>query len=360
MPLTTVTLTVTLADQAGAAIEGAVVTALLDRTDLDSTNGFVVPEAVTATSDASGEATLDLWPNALGSQGSRYRISAVDADGASLFVVWASLPNAATDLWDVATLAEPATPFPTQDDTREARLLQDIQDLLRQDSVDAETERKIKRWIKFVTDHMAQRPWWFLRRVAGIALAAGNDVIDIRGAVHRVEAVYAPARLKQVPLGSIVNWRAVAADEGLANAGEATHYAIEGGYRIHLWPAPSEACQFRCVYQRPLDLAILPESLEPTVVHGVLGRYGRHFDRDALSQDPQVFEQRYQMELANAASGTFDLVEMVPSWQANVATASIDAPRSASGSASTFVVPASLSGVGYVSIETGEYPLTVP
>jgi hypothetical protein len=269
------------------------------------------------------------------------------------------MPDADTNLWSIATLVEQPSPFPSQDDTREARLVQDVLDLLHQDAADSETTRKVKRWLKFVTDHMQQRPWWFLRRIAGTELAAGNDVVDLRGAIQRVEAVYAPGRLKLVPLGTLVAWRAQAAADGAPNGGEECGcYAIEAGYRLHLWPAPSGAVTFRALYQRPLDLALLPESLEPTVVNGVLGRYGRHFDRDALSQDPAVFEQRYQQELAAAASGSFDAVEHAPLWE-NPATDSLSSPQSSGGQATTTVVPASVTGVGYVSIETGEYPLVV-
>jgi hypothetical protein len=83
-------------------------------------------------------------------------------------------------------------------------------------------------------------------------------------------------------------------------------YAVEAGRRLHFWPAPHEDTPLLLHYQRPMALALVPTDLEPVIVHGVLGRYGRHWDRDALTQDPASFEQRYVQELVNAGRDSWD------------------------------------------------------
>jgi len=98
------TLLVTLLDASSVPIENAIVSAILDQTDYDTTDAeYVVPTQITARTDAAGEATLNLWPNARGDKGSRYRIFAQKADGTVVLDVWADVPDAdGTNLDDIA------------------------------------------------------------------------------------------------------------------------------------------------------------------------------------------------------------------------------------------------------------------
>jgi hypothetical protein len=120
--------------------------------------------------------------------------------------------------------------------------------------------------------------------------------------------------LRYVALGMLQEWRAVAAMMGTLNAGYPEYYAVEAGRRVHLFPAPSEDMPLALLYQRPLTISTLPPGMDRVVLHGVLGRYGRHFDRDALSQDPAAFEQRYEADLRTAGRTSWD----VRAWSPNM------------------------------------------
>lgn len=76
MPTTlpTVPVTCSAQDQSGAPLASGKFEARLDR--LEFFDGFVVPSVVTGYADAQGVCVLDLWPNALGSGTSTYRVRA--------------------------------------------------------------------------------------------------------------------------------------------------------------------------------------------------------------------------------------------------------------------------------------------
>lgn len=114
---------------------------------------------------------------------------------------------------------------------------------------------------------------------------------------------------------------------------------------------------FAVLYTRPMDLAIVPDFWETVVLNGVLGTFGRHFDRDQLGSEPEVFEQRYERQLQRMATPTWDL-ERVRRFEEQFATEYGNAGSEA-GTAVTYTMPASLTGIGYVTIETGDYPLVV-
>ena len=104
-----VNVTFTAFDQSGAPVSGGRVTARLDRTETH--NGFVVPEEVTATTDASGVAVLPLWPNALGVDGSLYRVRAWNPDTGRKFLdTTISVPNSDCALEQIV-LQEPYPPI---------------------------------------------------------------------------------------------------------------------------------------------------------------------------------------------------------------------------------------------------------
>ncbi|GAI56158.1 unnamed protein product, partial [marine sediment metagenome] len=102
MSIPTCAVSVKLYDQNALAVAGATITAQLDRYEVHE--GFVVPQMVEATTDAFGECTLDLWPNALGSQASSYKIKVqpTDAKGYSTVAVVPDAPTA--DLSLIAAL----------------------------------------------------------------------------------------------------------------------------------------------------------------------------------------------------------------------------------------------------------------
>jgi hypothetical protein len=142
----------------------------------------------------------------------------------------------------------------------------------------------------------------------------------------------------------------------LTDAGSGTHALLYG-----LTP-------FACLYTRPMDLAIVPDFWETVVLDGVLGTYGRHFDRDALGSSPEEFERRYESKLQRANTDSWDL-ERAPLYEDSQDVqdlfretrdaASFQTAQSESGLATSYTVPASLTGIGYVTIETGDYPLVV-
>lgn len=87
------TVNVLVEDQNGVPYADAIITAVLDRTDLDPDSGYVVPAQATFRSDVNGEAVMELWPNARGDQGSRYRVTATTTNGKLIFDVWATVPD---------------------------------------------------------------------------------------------------------------------------------------------------------------------------------------------------------------------------------------------------------------------------
>lgn len=91
-----------LYDQNGLPVVGASITAQLDRYEIH--DGYVVPQRVEAITDANGFAVLNLWPNALGSVSSLYKIKVQPVDAKSYSTV-AMVPNLPTaDLSSIAQL----------------------------------------------------------------------------------------------------------------------------------------------------------------------------------------------------------------------------------------------------------------
>jgi hypothetical protein len=307
MALTTRTVTVQITGPSGAGLAGCTVSASLTRADRDPTAGWVLPNLVTGTTDADGIAALTLWPTDLGSDGSKYRFTATDPDGVLLFDVVASTPDADCLLAELDFAPGEFPPWPAADTAREARLVQDVADLLQEPAPSAETQRKIKRWIGLVLQHMASvRPWRFLENQVQTSLGPGIDTVDLLGDLGQVLGLVGPdGRLVQVTLGSIAEYRALAGADR-QRGGRLVLYALEGGRRVHVWPAPDEDTPLVLHYQRPMQLALVPDDLEPVIVNGVLGRYGRHFDRDALTQDPVEFETRYMRDLRAAGRDSWD------------------------------------------------------
>lgn len=250
--------------------------------------------------------------------------------------------------------------YPYMDNAREARVVQDIAALLHDDAPSTSTERKIKRWIEHVLlDAGERRRWWFLEAVASRYLNPGDDVVDLVGHVEHLAAIWAPGRLQHMPLGQLLALRQDRLANGGANAGTPTRYALEAGRRIHLWPAPATRIPFAVLYTRPMHITLVPANWEGIILDGVLGKYGRHFDRDSLTQDPAEFEARYERRLQrpSVATGHFDL-EVIERWMAEAATQT-GTSLAAEGGSTELLVPASVSGLGYQAIDDGYYPLEV-
>lgn len=94
MPITR-TVLVSLLDGDNAPYQNAVITTSLDRADYDTISlEDILPETQVFRSDANGDATLTLWPNARGNAGSRYRVTAMSTAGAVILDVWITVPDA--------------------------------------------------------------------------------------------------------------------------------------------------------------------------------------------------------------------------------------------------------------------------
>lgn len=256
-------------------------------------------------------------------------------------------------------------PFPYQDSDREGRVIQDVLDTLRDDVVyeelteDTRLTRRIKRWIVHVLNDANRRKWWFLENVATTTINISQDIIDLRGHVDKIAAVYCPQRLHKITLSEMTELRQAAATNSSANAAsKATHYAIEAGHRIHLWPAPSASISFAVLYTRKIHVAIVPDDWEVIILNGIIGMFGQHFDRAALVDNPELFEIRYNNQLIRAKTEHHD-VEVIERFKKERIAYSNVIANSSTDTGTDSIMPASLTGIGYTIIETGDYPFTV-
>ncbi len=253
-------------------------------------------------------------------------------------------------------------PYPAADPGRLTRIVETIGRELHVDVIDDAHRVLFEGWVTAVLrDAESRGAWWFLKNVASASLTAGADLIDLGGHVHKLGAVYAPQRLQVAALERIVELRQQAAADNRPNAGRPGWYALEAGRRLHLWPAPASTTAFAVLYRRPMAVEILPDEWESIVVLGALGRYGRHWDRDALVSRPAEIEGRYEAALRRARRESDDtcVSDAWGQFQAEASAGSRVTAGSASDAATAFVVPASLSGIGAVVIEAGDYLMEV-
>ena len=108
MSLPTCEVTVRCYTQDGEPDPGALVVARLNRAEVYE--GYIIPEEVEATADASGVAVLTLFRNELGSTESSYKIRIEGTGGAVVKVTTVVPDQAEANLEDIATLP----PFPAQ------------------------------------------------------------------------------------------------------------------------------------------------------------------------------------------------------------------------------------------------------
>ena len=110
LPVTTVN--ANLLQAIGEAAIGAVLTYRLDRTDKDPDHGIIVPQDYAFTIPESGEVTIDLWPNARGTNSSRYNVTITRTSGNAVTTLWnvkATVPESGpVDLRDI--ISTPAPP----------------------------------------------------------------------------------------------------------------------------------------------------------------------------------------------------------------------------------------------------------
>ena len=137
MSVPTVVVTCNAADQGGSQVAFGVYTAKLDQTEIY--DGFVVPEVITVTANVEGVALLNLWPNALGVNGSSYRITARNPDtGKKFFDASVVVPNSPCNLYQIIQNA----PFPNVDSAQQALIdVQALVSVVNQDVLAADDSR---------------------------------------------------------------------------------------------------------------------------------------------------------------------------------------------------------------------------
>ena len=101
MSIPTVNVTAVVHGQDGDPIEGAVVTAKLDRED--RYNGLVVRKTARGKTNANGELILELFPNALGVAGSSYQVTVQTKEGSVRYE--AVVPNQDCSLSSIVGLS---------------------------------------------------------------------------------------------------------------------------------------------------------------------------------------------------------------------------------------------------------------
>ena len=109
MALPQVNVTGTVYDHKGVPVAGAIITVRLSKTDLYQSQ-YVYPVEQQYLADASGNFTLQLFPNAIGELNTFYNIKAKSADGERTYIsTTAVVPNTNTTL-DAIAKTGPATP----------------------------------------------------------------------------------------------------------------------------------------------------------------------------------------------------------------------------------------------------------
>jgi hypothetical protein len=109
----TTTLNVRVFEPSGVPAEGATVRALLQHPGV-AQDGYVDRSELSATSDESGTATLQIWPNTEGLTDAQYRIVARGSDGRALVDELVSVPVSEVPVWlhDIVMLPAPtAKPY---------------------------------------------------------------------------------------------------------------------------------------------------------------------------------------------------------------------------------------------------------
>ena len=105
--ITTVPVTCRALRPDGTPIAGGTIRFLLSEPDTE--NGVVVPREVGYTTDSTGMAVAQLWPNSKGGAGTTYRVLVNDPLGGITSLGTATVPNSACNLWQIIDLGPPTT-----------------------------------------------------------------------------------------------------------------------------------------------------------------------------------------------------------------------------------------------------------
>ncbi|RYG05747.1 MAG: hypothetical protein EON92_20615, partial [Burkholderiales bacterium] len=118
MALPTQPVTCRFYDQAGNPVAFAEGSFHLDRRELF--DGVIAPEKVDFKADADGVVVLSMFPNELGTQGSQYRVRAINPDTGSKFLdAMCVVPDSPSNLHEILLLQ----PFPTVDAAEQAVII---------------------------------------------------------------------------------------------------------------------------------------------------------------------------------------------------------------------------------------------
>ena len=191
--------------------------------------------------------------------------------------------------------------FPPPDPERGKRIVSDVIDLMKLQNNEA-TRSKVNRWLELTlgkAQRMNRLPWWFARRLFACIAYPGQDVFDLQGDIDKVIALFCEKKLKLKSIGFILECRA----EG--KLGKPLFYALHGG-RIHLWPAPNDEVLLAITYAKPLTVEMVPVEWESCLIDGVIGFYGKYFDRSGLLENPDEFSQRFMAGIRASRSEHFD------------------------------------------------------
>lgn len=250
-------------------------------------------------------------------------------------------------------------PFPEQSAKNKESILDLLCEITHQDE---SFKERFSKWVDLIChdiDHRLKGAWW-LKHLHYFSLDVGQDVIDITGEFARLLFIVHKSKLREVPLGELASLRADAVNENLNNAGEPVLYAVEAGRRIHFFPAPDKKVTLGMVYFRPPSVEILPDEFwHLVVVDGVLSRFYLHFDKDGLVGNPVHIHNRYKKAISDSKSNSAGAVSLMAENVARSLLRSKVVTNSTTGDSSSKQTPASLSGIGHLTIEVGQYILEV-
>jgi hypothetical protein len=105
MTVSTVTVSIAVSQITGVALPAGRVRFELTAADIDG--AIVAPASTNVVLDASGNATAALWPNALGTQSTQYRVTISNSSGELQYNGLATIPNANCNLHDVLNVPAP-------------------------------------------------------------------------------------------------------------------------------------------------------------------------------------------------------------------------------------------------------------
>lgn len=195
-----------------------------------------------------------------------------------------------------------APDFPKVDKERKGRIISDVISLLKLVKT-SEQEEIISRWCAHTLNKATKSsrlPWWFASRLFACKIYPGQDVFELQGnnKLDGIIGAYCSQKMIVKPISYILECRSSSYTGKKANRGEPVVYSQYGG-RLHLWPAPDKEMPFIISYTVPITTEIIPDSWESILVDGIIGLYGRHFDKSGLLESASEFRDRFYLALKN-------------------------------------------------------------